>query len=115
MEDNLMNDDNVRLESLQSYLINPGEIREPKCNLKPFRYYEIIIAVVVILAPYVVLTVLPKIYCYLSIFQRIFTFNFLSFLGIYQGILYIILVHFIYKKIFCQKFQIQPTVFLQLL
>ena len=36
MEDSLMNEDDVRLKSIDNVQIVPIEIKEPKCNLRPF-------------------------------------------------------------------------------
>ena len=96
MEDRLSSDNNVRLQSTSDFQISPGEIQEPKCNLRPFRYYEIIIAILVISLPYVVLTVLPIVLKF-----RYYFWDRINYLGIYSGILYIMLTHFIYKKTFC--------------
>ena len=98
MEDRFTNEDNERLQSTNGFQISPGEIQEPKCNLRPFRYYEIIIAILVISLPYVVLAVLPIV---LTRYYKYTDSTGINYLGIYLGILYIILAHFIYKKTFC--------------
>ena len=74
--------------------ISPLQIREPKCNLRPFHYYEIIIAIVVFFVPVIFLFVLPMIY-------GISFGDYLALEHLILAVLDIALVHCIYKKTFC--------------
>ena len=118
MEDSLMNEDDVRLKSIDNVQIVPIEIKEPKCNLRPFHWYEIVIAVIVILIPYFTLLILPSIlnakyYPFLFGFNRYnyyysyddyyYSFNYYNCVGFLLAIIDIILVHCIYKKTFCTE------------
>ena len=74
--------------------ISPLQIREPKCNLRPFHYYEIIIAILVFFAPFIFLYILPRIY-------DISFGDYLALHHLILAVLDIALVHCIYKKTFC--------------